>query len=261
MILIKLGGSVITDKTQYGAFNRERTARLCMEIKESGAEALVVHGAGSFGHVLAKEFSIAEGSTGDPAQTMAAARVQHDVRRLSSMVVGELLACGIPAVSVPPGSCFAADGGRLIVGDAEAIRASLRMGIMPVLLGDVVMDRSKGFCICSGDQVMEVLCGMLEPERSVFVSDIDGLYDRDPKRGPGAKLIEEVTPEALGGIDSESSVADVTGGVRAKAESMLRMCAGGGECSIVNGTVPGRLRSILKGEPVTSTTARGGTRT
>ena len=49
MILIKFGGSVITDKAEYRKFNKETVARLADEIKRSGQEVIIVHGAGSFG--------------------------------------------------------------------------------------------------------------------------------------------------------------------------------------------------------------------
>ena len=48
----------------------------------------------------------------------------------------------------------------------------------------------------------------------------------------------------------------MTGGVVGKMESMLRMCDGKRECVLVNGTVPGRLLSLLKGEDVPCTVAR-----
>jgi isopentenyl phosphate kinase len=258
MILIKLGGSVITDKSRYGTFNRECASRLCKEIKDSGKRAIVVHGAGSFGHVIAKAHSIGDGRTGDPEQTLAAAKVQYDVRDLNSKIVNELLSAGIPAFSVPPGSCFMMDNGILDVKDAEVLTASFGLGIMPVLFGDVVFDRRKGFGICSGDQIMEALCRIFDPERVIFVSDVDGLYDGDPKKDADAKLIAEVTAESLDRVDSGMSVDDVTGGVRGKMEAMLRIGASHRECVLVNGSVPGRLRSLLKGERVVSTTAGGG---
>ncbi|MDR2846538.1 MAG: isopentenyl phosphate kinase family protein [Candidatus Methanoplasma sp.] len=259
MILIKLGGSVITDKTQYGTFNKENVSRLCSEIKRSGKDIILVHGAGSFGHVIAKDFGLQDGSTGDPQQTFAAARVQYDVRNLNSMIIAELLSNSIPALSIPPGSCFVMDNGKLIANDAEVLLSASRLGIMPVLFGDVVFDRTKGFGICSGDQIMEVLCNIYNPERVIFVSDIDGLYDKDPKRDKKAKLIAEVTADGLKNVDSRISVDDVTGGVRGKMESMLRISTSDRECVLVNGTVPGRLYSLLNGETVTSTVARGGT--
>jgi isopentenyl phosphate kinase len=258
MILIKLGGSVITDKSRYRVFNGETVARLCDEIAESDRSVMIVHGAGSFGHVLAKRYSLQEGLI-DYGQVAAAARVQHDVRDLSSMVVDELLKAGIPAVSVPPGSCLVMDDGELIEGDAEAILNLASLGIMPVLFGDVVTDRKRGFGICSGDRLAEMLCRLFEPEMVVFVSDVDGLYDRDPKEHADAVLIAEVTAAALANVDSAIGVDDVTGGVRAKMEAMLRMCGDGRECVLVNGNVPGRLHALLTGEEVVSTTARGGT--
>jgi isopentenyl phosphate kinase len=255
MILIKLGGSVITDKSEYRKFNQEQTARLCREIAAAGKGVMIVHGAGSFGHVIAKQYSLQYGLQ-DFRQVPAVAQVQHDVRELSLRVTEELMKAGIPAVSVPPGSCFVMENGRLVVNDDEAVRRLAHIGVMPVMFGDVVADRSKGFGICSGDQAMEILARIFKPDRIVFVSDVDGLFTQDPKKDPDAKLIPEVKGDMLDGLDSELSVADVTGGIRGKVEEMLSMYGDTGECVLVNGTVPGRLESLLKGEEVVCTKVR-----
>lgn len=257
MILIKLGGSVITDKSQYRTFNEERVARLCREIKESGQDVLIVHGAGSFGHVLAKKHRLQNGFTSKD-QILPAAQVQYDVRELSQMVVKQLIDAGIPAVSVPPGSGFVMEGGKLIARDMEAIVRLKNLGIMPVTFGDVVTDRGRGFGICSGDQLMEVLADFFDIKKIIFVSDIDGLYTDDPKINKDAKLIASVKPSMLSSISYSDGVADVTGGVREKMESMLRMSGKDRECILVNGTVDGRLGALLRGETVTCTTAKGG---
>lgn len=255
MILIKLGGSVITDKSQYKKFNQERTARLCEEIARSGRSCIIVHGAGSFGHVLAKKYRIQDGLA-DYGQVSAAAMVHHDAMELGMLVTAELMKVGIPAASFAPGNCFVLDGGELIVTDDEALRRQARIGIMPVTFGDVVMDRKKGFAIVSGDQMMEYLATVFEPERVIFVSDIDGLYTANPKQHPDAEFIPEVTQETLDAVGTEADVADVTGGVRNKMEAMLRMCSSERDCVLVNGTVPGRLLSVLSGEDVPCTRAR-----
>lgn len=255
MILIKLGGSVITDKSQYKKFNKEQTARLCREIAESGRSVMIVHGAGSYGHVLAKRYAIQNGLV-DFAQVSPAAMVHHDAMELGLLVTSELMAVGIPAASLSPGSCFVMDEGRLVVNDEEVIRRMSHVGIMPVTHGDVVMDRQKGFAIVSGDELMEVMARIFKPERIVFVSDIDGLYDSNPKENPEARMIPEVTQEILDGVSSDEDVDDVTGGVRNKMEAMLRMCSPDRDCVLVNGTVPGRLLSLLRGEEVTCTVAR-----
>ena len=255
MILIKFGGSVITDKSRYRTFNADRVRRLCREIRESGEDVIVVHGAGSFGHVLAKEHNL-NGGFKDPSQIPAVAQVCYDMRDLNSMIVKELNDAGLPAISVPTGSCFMMKDRELIIDDPSVLRNMFDKGIMPVMFGDVVMDSELGFAICSGDQVMERLKGIFDPSRVIFVSDIDGLYDRDPKNNKDAKLIENVDRTVLDSVETDITVADVTGGVRGKMETMLRMCSEGCDCVLVNGTVEGRLLTLLKGGKVPCTIAR-----
>ncbi|AGI48339.1 putative archaeal kinase [Thermoplasmatales archaeon BRNA1] len=257
MILIKLGGSVITGKADYRTFNRETVARLADEIARSGKDVIIVHGAGSFGHIVAKENRLQEGFK-DKSQIPAAARTMCDTRELSSMVVEELLAHNIPAVSVPPGSCFVMDNGKLIIDNEEPLRRLVDLGIMPVMFGDVVTDRSTGFGILSGDQCMEALCRMFDPEEVIFVSDIDGLYDRNPKTDRHARMLGTVTRAKLDELETESNVADVTGGIRGKMIAMLKMTTADRRCVLVNGNAPNRLYSLLKGETVTCTIAKGG---
>ncbi len=256
MILIKFGGSVITDKSRYRSFNQERVKELCREIKESGEKVIVVHGAGSFGHVLAKENRLNDGFI-STSQIPAVAQVCYDMRDLNAMVVKELNEAGLPAVSVPTGSCFMMEDRRLNMEHSEVLRNMFAKGIMPVMFGDVVMDQKLGFAICSGDQIMELMTRIFKPTRVIFVSDIDGLYDKDPKSNEDAKLIEEVNKKVLESVSTDITVDDVTGGVREKMETMLRMCSGGCDCILVNGAVEGRLLSLLKGEKVPCTIARG----
>ena len=256
MILIKFGGSVITDKSRYRTFNADVVKRLCREIRDSGERVIVVHGAGSFGHVLAKEHDL-NGGFKDVSQIPAVAQVCYDMRDLNAMIVRELNDAGLPAVSVPTGSCFMMKGRELIIDDPSVLKSMFEKGIMPVMFGDVVMDSELGFAICSGDQVMERLKEIFDPSRVIFVSDIDGLYDRDPKNNRDAKLIEDVDRNALNSVETDITVADVTGGVRGKMETMLRMCSEGCDCVLVNGTVEGRLLTLLRGGKVPCTTARG----
>lgn len=256
MIVIKLGGSVITDKSRYREFRKELVGRLCREIKASGKDVMVVHGAGSFGHIVAKEGRLNDGFE-DASQIPALAQTCYDTRDLSSMVVKELIDAGIPAVSVPTGSCFWMDDRVLKIQDDYVLRSMRDKGIMPVLFGDVVQDRKLGFAICSGDQIVERLADLFDAERVIFVSDVDGLYDSDPKSNPSAKLLDVVNRDSLENVSTDSSVSDVTGGVRSKIETMLRMCSGKRDCILMNGTKKGRLLSLLNGEAIPCTRAVG----
>jgi len=268
MILIKLGGSVITDKSSYKRFSKDVVSRLCREIKDSGKDVMIVHGAGSFGHVIAKEFELQKGHIRDD-QIDAVTKVSRDVRELNLLVINELIEAGIPAVSIPTGSCFIMDDGELemsddklvfsdgeLVTNNEILSGYLKLGIVPVMFGDVILDRKKGFGICSGDTIMGSLTNMFSPEMVIFVSDIDGLYDRDPKVSKDAKLIADVNDKVLDSIPEEITVADVTGGVRSKMRIMLNLCSNSRDCILVNGMVDGRLRTLLNGGNVVCTRAR-----
>jgi len=253
--LIKLGGSVITDKSEYKRFRKDVVSRLCREIKDSGKDVMIVHGAGSFGHVLAKEFELQRGHMRND-QIDALAKVSRDVRELNNLVLSELIDAGIPSVSIPTGSCFVMNDNELLMDDVEIMRRYIELGIVPVMFGDIVLDRKKGFGICSGDEIMRCISDAFSPETIVFVSDIDGLYDRDPKISKNAKLITEVNADILNSVPSETTVADVTGGVHKKMSMMLGMCSDGRDCILVNGTVDGRLCSLLTGKKIICTRAR-----
>jgi|GEM_PF-16842 len=260
MMLIKLGGSVITDKSQYKTLNRDVVRRLCTEINDAKLEGgvVIVHGAGSYGHVLAKKYDL-NGGFSDSSQIPAIARVQSDVRELNLEIIKELNECGIPAISIPPGSSFIMDGGTMSNPDIEVLNRALEHGLVPVLFGDVAFDRGKGFGIMSGDLLMKALCSLLGVTKAIFVSDVDGLCTSNPKMDPKARMIEHVSSDILDELSYESSNDDVTGGVLGKMRAMLDMSSLGMECILLNGLVPGRLKDALNGVEVVSTSSKPST--
>ena len=59
LILMKLGGSVITDKrSQTPKCRRENITRIAEIISKSQNKIIIVHGAGSYAHPLAKKYKI-----------------------------------------------------------------------------------------------------------------------------------------------------------------------------------------------------------
>ncbi len=251
MILVKLGGSVITDKSQYQALRQEVLVRLCEEISDSGEDVIIVHGAGSFGHIMAHDHCLADGYKYE-SQVNALATVSRDVRQLNLMVLDAMLSAGISPVSLPPSACVVMHDREITEIDFDRIRSYIKLGISPVMFGDVALDESQGFSICSGDQIMEALARELVPERVIFVSDIDGIMDRDPSE-PGANLIECVKPSDMDHMKFHVRVKDVTGGIKKKLIAMIGMVGPGRTCIIINGNVPGRLKAALRGDEVIGT--------
>jgi isopentenyl phosphate kinase len=256
VVLVKLGGSVITDKSRYRTFDRDSTDRLAQEMASCGEQLLIVHGAGSFGHILAKEHQLQNGHLGG-SQKAGVAKVQQDVRELNLEVLRALDRAGIPSTSIPPGACSLMEDGVLHSMDMDLFHRYLDLGIAPVTFGDVVLDSVRKFGICSGDQLMFLLAKEFHPRLIVFCADVDGLYTADPKLEDGARLIEEVDQEVLDSLPRSARVADVTGSIYAKVEMMLRLSRLGQGTVVINGRAPGRLASVLRGGRVKGSMVSG----
>jgi len=253
MKLVKLGGSVITDKSRLRTFSRSSCDRLAAELAPARGRLAIVHGAGSFGHIEAKRHALHKGFRND-SQIQHVAAVQRDVRELNLKVIGSLISKGIKAVSIPPAATATFKGGAIRSFDPEAFEQVLGLGLVPVTFGDVVPDDSMGFSICSGDLMMEALAESFSPELVIFCADVDGVFDRDPKRSDKARLIPELGRAALSELGrTEPKHADVTGSIYGKLERMLAIAQHCEKCMIVNGNVPGRLKKALRGEKVVST--------
>jgi isopentenyl phosphate kinase len=253
MKLVKLGGSIITDKRVMRRFSRKTAARLASEVArahEQGEEMILVNGAGSFGHMLAREFELQKGYS-CPEQIPAVAKVMKDVRDLNVRLLAVLNEAGVPAVSIPPNVVIVNRNRRIERFDASAFRRHLELGLVPVSFGDVVPDSTLGFSICSGDQIMLKLAQEMDVDRAYFVTDVDGVFSANPSRNKFAHLIPVVDKTTLGEIEStEASAPDVTGGIREKLWLGMEIARHNVEVVILNGSVRGRLRDALLGKEV-----------
>jgi isopentenyl phosphate kinase len=134
------------------------------------------------------------------------------------MVLQGLVESGVNAFGVSPSGSWEMDEDSVVKSDMSVIEDLLRKGFVPVLHGDCVRDRKKGFNILSGDIIVEALAGHFKPKRVVFVSDVDGVFDKPPN-SPDATLLKEISLDADGmANDVEYSLpeVDVTGGMASK---------------------------------------------
>lgn len=237
---------MITDKEQQYTFKNRVTERLIREIKESVEEdMIIVHGGGSFGHPGAEQYGL---NTERPMEyDKGTAEVQLDMRRLNNRIIELMIGSGIWSISIP--GALAADfkNGEVTEFRTGLFERFLSIGTTPVTFGDVAFDQERGVTICSGDDLMAELADLAD--EAIFVSDVDGIY----KDGELIDLLtEDLLPLSDDDMPSTKSSVDVTGGMNKKAQVMLNIsdhC----ETYIVNGTVKGRVKNILKGEEVIST--------
>lgn len=256
MIILKLGGSLITDKSKRFAIRKNVIGRVASEIKESGVlkdGPLIVHGGGSFGHPVAKEYGLDKGVT-NASQIKGVAATRSAMTRLNGYLVDSLIEDSIPAVAVQTSAVVMCNAGRIKRFDLEFVEKLLASGLVPVLYGDVVADDESKFSILSGDQIVSYLSRCLKPEKIILATDVDGVFDRDPnERGkPHAKLISLFTKRELSSIDFGKK-NDATGGLKGKLLELLSLAEDGYEATIINALKKDRLRKALSGIDVIGT--------
>ncbi len=228
LVFVKLGGSVITDKTRPETVRPQAIARLAGEVASAlGArpdlQLVLGHGSGSFGHVVARQYGTQQG-VHDAAGWRGYAQVAAVAARLNRIVTDEFLAANVPVWSLQPSASAQCQGGELLSLETTPIEKALAQGLVPLLYGDVALDEVQGGTIISTEQIFAYLARRLHPARLILVGVVDGVFDGDPLRQPSVRHVPEISSrnwtavrEALGG----SHATDVTGGMLAKVEEMV----------------------------------------
>ncbi|HZF07176.1 MAG TPA: isopentenyl phosphate kinase [Thermoanaerobaculia bacterium] len=262
-ILVKLGGSLITDKARAETARLPVIQRLAGEIARAAsrtpARLIVGHGSGSFGHVAAARHHLAAGLSGQhPDQRPGISLTQERAAALHWQVMAALLAAGALPFSLAPSSALVAAGGTPAAFFEEPLLLALERGLLPVLYGDVVMDRTQGVAICSTERLLTLLARRL-PERGIAVrhalwlGETAGVWDGEGKTIPHLTRADLAgLGEALGG-SAGTAGADVTGGMRHRVETALDLADLGIVSQILDGREPGLLERAVAGEAVPGT--------
>ena len=247
IVVIKWGGGLITHKDRLRTVNAEVIDALAKACSKSSKRLVIVHGAGSFGHLKAKEFRLAEGRISGFAQDNAIAEVRSDMLELNKLVLNSLSEHGISAKTFSPHK-WATGTGPNFKGDLPLFDG------VTVLYGDVVRDEESEFGILSGDDiVLRYATELPNVERAVFaIGGVDGILKVPPSRAGPDDLIEIWYP----GLEFEGEHAaeiDVTGGIGLKAARGAMIAAKGIEVTLVNGEYPDRVLAAIEGDSVMGT--------
>lgn len=249
--LIKLGGSVITDKARPLTMSPGNIAYLCLEVArflKGGRDrrAVIVHGGGSFGHVKARKHSLSSGFQ-RKSQLRGFAEVRRDMRFLNARIVDSLLTAGVNAVSLPAESLVEMTDRKVSQEHLHLVDMSLARNLVPVTFGDAVFDGGIVFTIISGDLLMKTLSSHLKPSVSVFCTDVDGVYDSNPRMNSRAALLEVLHPSSK--VDfGRSTRDDVTGEMKGKISVLFEIAENSDHTYVVNGRKKGRLSAALRKE-------------
>lgn len=263
LILVKLGGSLITDKTKpytarLGVIRRlgREVKKALLKEKDKSLKLVLFHGAGSFAHVSAAKYKTAGGFSDDRGR-LGACLVHHDAARINQIVIKNLLGAGLPVAMVAPSTLFVTKD-QVPVGmkSMEPVLTLLQIGITPVLYGDVIWDQKRGACIYSGEKSLSLVAGYLKKDgwrvkQAIQVGIEDGVYQAD--KGKAMPLITTQDFDRISLSLQGSHGTDVTGGMRHKVEEALRLAQKGIETLIINGKKKGNLEKAILGRPIKGT--------
>jgi isopentenyl phosphate kinase len=223
--VLKLGGSVLTDKHDHETVDEEALTTAAAVMGDSldaspdepratvdGHPPVVVHGGGSFGHPAAAEHGVsASVGTHDSA---ALFNIHRAMGRLLDRVVAALQGAGVPALPVRPLSLVRQTDTGLAC-PAQPIETMLAEGFVPVLHGDVVVHEGTGGTVASGDDLVVALAAALDAERVGVCSTVPGVLD------DGAVVPEIHSYKSVADVLGDSETTDVTGGMAGKVRSLL----------------------------------------
>ncbi len=254
MFLIKIGGSVITEKIQEKPIYKKAVMdNLALALHKAEKDVILIHGAGSFGHVLAKQYNLNNGCLSS-FQKQGFVETHSLVQQLNTLVLQSLHHHHIAAVSIPPHATVICSNHVIEKIDTDIFQSYKKHGYTPVTFGDVVLDTSLGCSICSGDLLVHTLAQIFKPDAVIFVMDEDGLYTANPKINKNARFVESIGVHELSTLTTQLDAhADVTKGMEGKLKIIKQIVEQGNNTILLNGNKPDRLYNVLLNEPAKST--------
>jgi isopentenyl phosphate kinase len=255
LIILKFGGSIITDDSKFETFNEEITKNLALEVASLSKKYsfIIVHGAGSFGHYHAKEYDLKNGLK-DEKQLSGIIKTHNSMMKLNTLFLNTFKNIdSFYPISFSPFTICKTKNGIISKFDLLNIENALNLGLTPIIFGDVVLDESLGVTILSGDKIVPYLALHLKPKKILMLTDVEGVYDDNPKKNAQAKLIDEINlkdSELMQKIskNAESGKTRVTGEMEKKLLELQQVVENNIETWILSGLIKGNLTKKLQTE-------------
>lgn len=221
-ILIKLGGSLITDKTRAKSFRPDcvrRIARQIVHLRDLSPSIRIIigHGSGSFGHFEAQKYRTALGVKTE-RELQGFVQVGAVAAELSLLVQNEFHAARLPTMRFQPSTAIVASDRRIKSFDSRPLAMALDRQLVPLIHGDIALDEVIGGTIISTETLFAGLVEKLGVQMIILLGEVDGALDQN------GDLIPHITPSSLANVRSAlagSRGVDVTGGMLQKVETMI----------------------------------------
>ena len=262
LVLVKLGGSLITNKDKPYTARPEIMTQLVEQMsiirhENPNLKLIIGNGAGSFAHQSAQKYNTIDGFFSDE-EKLGFCLVHQDALDLNRILAKVFLQAGLPVVSLPPLTMVLTDNQKVFTSDFCTIENSLKAGLIPLVFGDVVLDKAIGGTIFSTDTMLAELAKYFHLQhkfkvRLVNAGNYPGVRDKD---GQVLSNITQANYPQIKAFLGKSESVDVTGGMAKKVEEFLAISSLGIDCWIIDGNIPGNLAKAVLGAPTQGTLIR-----
>ena len=246
MILIKLGGSIITNKEKPLSPRRKTIEKIVHSLRKVNEGMVVVHGGGSYGHYWSVKYGMhTKPKKYDPRGVSI---VKNSMVELNKIILDSFLKNKLNPYCLPPTDFM--NGDKPITKKIKQIERIANSSMIPITYGDALWFGNKKSYILSGDKIMSLLARVLRPRLSIFVLNIDGLYSNMKNK----KLIKEFNNDKL---SIKKASLDVTGGMTRKVNEASKISKMRLKVFFVNGNKPKRIVNAIEGKKFEGTLFRG----
>ncbi len=248
-VIIKLGGSAITDKSRVCTPRLDLIHRVAGEIATYKKQLILLHGGGSFAHPFVTRKLLLNGFKGK-SQLERVSEIEMNLDQLTRIIGVALLLRHRSFVPIRPMSFITLRNGNLGEYFLHPLISALELGIIPLIHGDLASDELRGFGVVSADRIASLLGEKMKISRVLFGCDVDGVYASNSKGAESSTPIREVSERNYSGVvrGLRVSMADATGGMRGKVLEAIRLARGGVESYIFNLSKPSNLTRLLHGD-------------
>jgi len=234
MLLIKLGGSIITNKKKPLSAKRKTIDNIVSSFRKIKEDFVVVHGGGSFGHYWSVKYDMH--TKPKKYDLKGVSIVKKSMIELNMIILDTFLKNKLNPYCLPP-SDFVMEN-KPITKKILEIKKIANSGLIPITYGDALWYGNKKSYILSGDKIMSLLARVLRPRLSIFVLNEDGLYSDIKTK----KLIYDFKDEK---IFIKKTLMDVTGGMTRKVAEASIISKMGLKVFFVNGNKPERIVNAI----------------
>ena len=245
MILIKLGGSIITNKERPLSARRKAIESILKQIKKINEPKIIVHGGGSYGHYWSVKYDMHTKPAKYDARGVAI--VKNSMIELNKIILDTAVKNRINAYCLPPTDFM--NGNRSIKNKILTMNDISKSGLIPITFGDALWFGQKKSYILSGDVIMTTIAKVLKPRLSVFVLNVDGVYSNLKTK----KLIYDFKKEKP---TISINKMDVTGGMTRKIAEAVKISRSGLNVFFTNGNKPQRITDAVTGKKFEGTLFR-----